>query len=509
MNDSLTNYYCFPDRIDIMDMLTETSPSTTATIDLTTSNSQVGSNVAEQQFQYQSPSIVFSDGYWLDQTAPTNAQSDSNSNSGQQVGSDLSQTQNAIAKELGRATSTSSSSSISSMLMGRSTQDLADEIARVLVDKALDKDRKRLLHLKAVKTDRDLSKEESNIVDTYAEVAANRVLEKLLDGVLEEVASDLAGVVTHGPCQGDLSRLKLSSEVEETSSETLLQSELRNLSEEFSSAGGSYVESFGLRRDNTFVTTDSDFALPPEHPFEGPFGHTTIVKRKASRHQCSEMCMRPLVEEEREREKQEEHMNEVTAEILEEVLDDVDFSKLVNETGVERRARRRNEERRKRNGQGILLSSLKKKVYHCRCVDCQAERRAKGEPEPTEAIEVTEVSLPAELMGAIPVVKKRGRGRPRIYPRLADLALVEKQENEEKKVAKMEENKERIAVVTATASSSSPSPSSPSFVGGGEMEDSPPGQQLPQEGEKEEEKKKMRRKPQTLRKELTMTKGKK
>ena len=30
--------------------------------------------------------------------------------------------------------------------------------------------------------------------------------------------------------------------------------------------------------------------------------------------------------------------------------------------------------RRARNKNGILLSSLKKKIYHCNCVDCQVER---------------------------------------------------------------------------------------------------------------------------------------
>ena len=36
--------------------------------------------------------------------------------------------------------------------------------------------------------------------------------------------------------------------------------------------------------------------------------------------------------------------------------------------------------RRARNKNGILLSSLKKKIYHCNCIDCQAKRMAEGKP---------------------------------------------------------------------------------------------------------------------------------
>ena len=36
--------------------------------------------------------------------------------------------------------------------------------------------------------------------------------------------------------------------------------------------------------------------------------------------------------------------------------------------------------RRARNKNGILLSSLKKKIYHCNCIDCQAKRVAEGKP---------------------------------------------------------------------------------------------------------------------------------
>ena len=49
--------------------------------------------------------------------------------------------------------------------------------------------------------------------------------------------------------------------------------------------------------------------------------------------------------------------------------------------------------RRARNKNGILLSSLKKKIYHCNCVDCQAKRVAEGKPAYLEPIFVEEMDL--------------------------------------------------------------------------------------------------------------------
>ena len=41
---------------------------------------------------------------------------------------------------------------------------------------------------------------------------------------------------------------------------------------------------------------------------------------------------------------------------------------------------KREKMRRARNKNGILLSSLKKKIYHCNCIDCQAKRVKDGKP---------------------------------------------------------------------------------------------------------------------------------
>ncbi len=69
----------------------------------------------------------------------------------------------------------------------------------------------------------------------------------------------------------------------------------------------------------------------------------------------------------------------------------------------------------------IQMSSLRRKVYHCRCLKCQSERRELGQPEPEEAIEVREVQLPQDVAVEVPIPRRRGRGRPRKFPRLEDL----------------------------------------------------------------------------------------
>jgi hypothetical protein len=80
---------------------------------------------------------------------------------------------------------------------------------------------------------------------------------------------------------------------------------------------------------------------------------------------------------------------------------------------------RKEDNRRKRNDLGLLLSSLQERVYHCCCVDCKAERAAEGKPEPASGIEIRPVSLP-QGVPVVPAPVVRKRGRPRIYPRLED-----------------------------------------------------------------------------------------
>ena len=42
--------------------------------------------------------------------------------------------------------------------------------------------------------------------------------------------------------------------------------------------------------------------------------------------------------------------------------------------------------RRARTKNGILLSSIRKKIYHCNCIDCQAKRVKEGKPAYLEPI---------------------------------------------------------------------------------------------------------------------------
>lgn len=42
--------------------------------------------------------------------------------------------------------------------------------------------------------------------------------------------------------------------------------------------------------------------------------------------------------------------------------------------------------RRARTKNGLLISSLKKKIYHCNCIDCQAKRKSQGKPAYLEPI---------------------------------------------------------------------------------------------------------------------------
>ena len=42
--------------------------------------------------------------------------------------------------------------------------------------------------------------------------------------------------------------------------------------------------------------------------------------------------------------------------------------------------------RRARTKNGLLISSLRKKIYHCNCIDCQAKRKAEGKPAYLEPI---------------------------------------------------------------------------------------------------------------------------
>ena len=63
--------------------------------------------------------------------------------------------------------------------------------------------------------------------------------------------------------------------------------------------------------------------------------------------------------------------------------DDIEISRKLKTKIKKKRSpaiQKRENMRRARNKNGILLSSLKKKIYHCNCIDCQAKRVKDGKP---------------------------------------------------------------------------------------------------------------------------------
>ncbi len=385
-------------------------------------------NFHHVQYQNQSSSLVL-----LPPDGNANANANTCAATQQQVAVDSAlKTQLLVQRNLPE------SSSALSLCLNRNTQDIADEIARNLVEKALENDRKKLLRAKASGSSGSSSnangrhavaeeeeEKEELVRQNYVEVAANRVMEQMISELLGDAVVDVSSLVVHG-CGGDPARL--ASCPPDTSGGELLRKALGELAAEFASdlpeAGGRVPEkTFGLHRSSDLVCRDEDFLLPPplfSSDRGGGGGGQAILlelsrvnsRWKGCRHDCTPRC--------------QETLEKRLSDDIDEMMADEEEATTA-ETEEERRRRLRNEERRKRNSMGLLVSSLQEKVYHCRCVECQAERRAKGEPEPEEAIEVREVELPnLEDLKEIPIPRKRGRGRPRKFPRLEDVLRLQR-----------------------------------------------------------------------------------
>ena len=307
------------------------------------------------------------------------------------------------------AVTTNGGGGILSHLLNRSSQDIANEIARSLVDKALENDRKKLVRGRCRLSGDKASQEEELIVENYIEVSVNRITETMVNELLEAQVNDVANVVFYG-CGGNVSEL---SSAENKTAVEYLHSEMGAIVDLFTAVPTSgATTSFGLHRSDEFKTTGDDYALndADEELDEQMRELTNSGERwRGSRHSCSDAC----VQKRREREaaaaaaaEAEKRPPAVTAAAKQPSLPPA----------------KKEDERRKRNSLGILLSSLREKVYHCRCVDCQEQRRAEGKPEPEVSIEVKELEMPdvpEDVRIVIPRTKKRGR--PRIFPRLEDL----------------------------------------------------------------------------------------
>ena len=91
--------------------------------------------------------------------------------------------------------------------LSQTTQEIADQIARNLVDRALELDRKRLVKKIAKLNDGNeklvkLQTEKADILNNFAEVAVNRVTEQLTTDLIKDASQDLANVMQH-KCDGE------------------------------------------------------------------------------------------------------------------------------------------------------------------------------------------------------------------------------------------------------------------------------------------------------------------
>ena len=299
----------------------------------------------------------------------------------------------------------SSNGGILSHLLNRSSQDIAEEIARSLVDKALESDRKKLVRGRYRLLGDKATQEQELIVENYIEVSMSRAMETTLNEIVDGQVNDIANIVYYG-CGGDVSQL---ASIANKTSDNYLQLEMRSIMAYLvpESATVGTTISFGLHRSDEFKTINDDYTLndADEELDEQMRELTNSGERwRGSRHMCNEICL----QKRRER-------GEAAA---------AAEKKLLPSKQASSHQTKKEDERRKRNSLGILLSSLQKKVYHCRCVDCQEQRRVEGKPEPEVSIEVKEVEIPdvpEDVQIVIPRTKKRGR--PRIFPRLEDLFL--------------------------------------------------------------------------------------
>lgn len=251
--------------------------------------------------------------------------------------------------------------------LSQTTQEIADQIARNLVDRALELDRKRLVKkivkLNADSAEEKLKNQKAEMLNNFAEVAVSRVTDQLTTDLIKAASQDVANVMQH-KCDGNPSRLTVIDFTKENTT-TLLNQELSKL------------------------VCDLVSELPAAENTPNYVGQYNLVSKNPGQEPASPIITDPTTKPNKKKR----------------------LSPAMQKRETLRRARNKN---------GILLSSLKKKIYHCNCVDCQAKRVAEGKPAYLEPIFVEEMDL-GDLPDSIPMVKKKSRGRPRKYPRLDDV----------------------------------------------------------------------------------------
>ena len=92
-----------------------------------------------------------------------------------------------------------------SSYLSQTTQDIADQIARNLVDRALELDRKQLARKIRVKMGSEkLQIEKVEMLNNFAEVAVNRVTEQITSDLIKDASNDVSNILQH-KCNGNLS----------------------------------------------------------------------------------------------------------------------------------------------------------------------------------------------------------------------------------------------------------------------------------------------------------------
>lgn len=278
--------------------------------------------------------------------------------------------------------------------LSRNAQDIAEEIAKSLVERALESDRRKLLRSRndstLVTNRKALNDEEELVRENYVEVAANRVMEALIKDMIDSNVNDVTNLVVHA-CAGSPAFLP---ECREASGAEVLQNELEDFVNDIKFASDSdhkLEPSFGLLRNTDLKTTDEDYLLS----FKGPDQALSELNRvpfrwRGTNHLCSKECDKAV-----------QRLASTSSEAASDSLEASPGLASMEEQQQRQqpelpvpKAKRLKSDRRKRNALGLLLSSLEERVYHCRCIDCQAERKAEGKPEPEMAIEVRQLQLP-------------------------------------------------------------------------------------------------------------------
>lgn len=89
-----------------------------------------------------------------------------------------------------------------STYLSQTTQEIADQIARNLVERALELDRKQLVRkITASKNTQKFQVEKDQILTNFAEVAVNRVTEQITTELIKDASNDLVNILQH-KCEG-------------------------------------------------------------------------------------------------------------------------------------------------------------------------------------------------------------------------------------------------------------------------------------------------------------------